>query len=78
MESVGVDSSNTRRPDIRAKIRANVHRHFSGPSDRTKWERIGRPLFVEQPVALFALLNPYSTPKMRLAAASDLLDLWLN
>lgn len=50
MQSVGIDYSNTRRPDIRAKFQSAHHRMFHGHSDKTKWERIGRPLFVDTPL----------------------------
>lgn len=40
----------TRRPDIRARLRSARFAMLHGHSDKTKWERIGRPLFVETPL----------------------------
>ena len=38
-----------------------------GPSDRSKWERIGQPLF-ESIVDWGFIINPYTPPKYRLKA----------
>lgn len=51
-----------------------VERH----SGKSKWERIGRPLFVEQPLALIALMHPYSPPLLRLKGAVKLYDLYFG
>lgn len=49
-----------------------------GHSDKSKWERIGRPLFVEQPLALIALMHPYSPPVFRLKGAVKLYELYFG
>jgi len=44
-----------------AKRFIHVHkRMMKGHSDKTKWERIGFPLFVEVPLTLLMVLNPYT------------------
>lgn len=40
---------------------------FGGPTDRSKWERIGQPLF-ESIVDWGIIINPYTPPKFRLKA----------
>lgn len=45
-----IQIGDTRRPDVRARFRSYRERMFKGHSDKTKWERIGRPLFVDAPL----------------------------
>jgi hypothetical protein len=40
----------TRRPDIRARFRSFNDRMYKHDSGKTKWERIGKPLFVDTPL----------------------------
>jgi len=44
-----------------------MRRQLYGPSDRSKWKRIGQPLF-ESIVDWGIIINPYTPPKYRLKA----------
>ena len=44
-----------------------MRKQMYGPSDRSKWERIGQPLF-ESIVDWGIIINPYTPPKYRLKA----------
>lgn len=44
-----------------------MRQQLYGPSDRSKWERIGQPLF-ESIVDWGIIINPYTPPKYRLKA----------
>ena len=66
----------TKRPDIRARFRAQAFREYTVRSDRTKWERIGHTLFVKQPLLLIGLFNPYSDVTERILSAKELYKLY--
>ena len=51
---------------------------FSGHSDKTKWERIGYPLFVETPLTLFMVLNPYTRIGSKAAALAKKIEFEQN
>jgi hypothetical protein len=44
-----------------------MRQQLYGPSDRSKWERIGQPLF-ESIIDWGIIINPYTPPKYRLKA----------
>lgn len=54
-----------------------MRRQLYGPSDRSKWERIGQPLF-ESIIDWGIIINPYSPPKMRSKAISRQIDRFIE
>ena len=47
-------------------------RMFSGHSDKSKWERIGQPLFFDIPSSIVMIWFPYSSLLMRLGGMRHL------
>ena len=46
------------------EIIQTLHQQLYGPSDKSKWERIGKPM-VENIIDFGIIINPYTPPKLR-------------
>ena len=59
------------------EILEQMRRQLYGPSDRSKWERIGQPLF-ESIVDWGIIINPYSPPKLRTKAIARQIERFIE
>ncbi len=59
------------------KMLETMRQQLYGPSDRSKWERIGQPLF-ESVVDWGIIINPYSPPKLRTKAISRQIERFIE